>query len=123
MILGQVDSYNQAVVSLDVRSPTGQWEAIDLVIDTGFTGYMTLSPARIAALHLPFQQRQTYTLGDDRDVDLDVHLATVLWDGQPRDIAVLSAQGDALGGMRLLLGYHLFIDVIDGGEVRIEARP
>jgi predicted aspartyl protease len=54
---------------------------------------------------------------------LDVHLATVLWEGQHRDIAVLSAEGDVLGGMRLLLGHHLFIDVIDGGEVRIEPRP
>jgi predicted aspartyl protease len=98
MIHGQVDSYNQAVIPLDVRTATGQWETLKLVIDTGFTGYMTLPPAGIAALQLPFQQRQTYTLGDDRDVNLDVHLATVLWDGQPRDIAVLSAEGDILGG-------------------------
>lgn len=123
MIHGQVDAYNQAIISLDVRSTGGQWEMLDVVIDTGFSSYLTLPPARIAALQLPFQQRQTYTLGDDRDVDLDVHLATVLWDGQPRDIAVLAAAGDPLGGMRLLLGHQLFIDVIDGGEVRIEPRP
>jgi clan AA aspartic protease len=123
MIHGQVDSYNQAVIALDVESATGQWESIHVVIDTGFTGYLTLPPARIAALELPFQQRQSYTLADGRDVDLDVHLATILWHGQTRDVAVLSAEGDALGGMRLLLGSHLFIDVIDGGEVRIAPRP
>src|SRR5947209_5606129 len=123
MIRGHVNSRDQAVITLDIRSPTGGWEAVDVVVDTGFTGYLTLPPARITALQLPFRQRQTYTLADNIDVDLDVHRATILWDGQPRDIAVLSVEGAALGGMRLLRGYHLFVDVIDGGEVRIEPRP
>lgn len=48
MIRDQVDAYNQAVVSLNVRGPAGQWEAIDVVIDTGFTGYLTLPPPRIS---------------------------------------------------------------------------
>jgi predicted aspartyl protease len=49
--------------------------------------------------------------------------ATVLWDGHDRDVAVLAAEGDILTGMRMLRGYRLLIDVIDGGEVLIEARP
>ncbi len=122
MIRGQVDAYHQAVISLDIQSITGRWESLSVVVDTGFTGYLTLPSARIAALQLPFQQRQTYTLADNRDVDLDVFLGTVLWDGVQRDIAVLAADGDILGGMRLLQGYHLLVDVIDGGEVRIEPR-
>jgi clan AA aspartic protease len=96
---------------------------MDIVVDTGFTGYLTLPPSQIIALQLPFQQRQTYTLGDGTDVQFDVYLATVLWDGRDRDVAVLATEGAALTGMRMLRGYRLLIDVIDGGEVLIEARP
>lgn len=30
--------------------------------------------------------------------------------------------GGALAGIKMLYGYHLFIDVIDGGEIRITKR-
>jgi clan AA aspartic protease len=123
MIRGEVDPYDQAIIPLHVRRPDGQWEAMEVVVDTGFTGYLTLPPARIGALQLRFQQRQTYTLGDGSDVEFDVYLATVLWEGHDRDIAVLAAEGDVLTGMRMLRGHRLLIDVIDGGDVLIEARP
>src|SRR5205807_5760551 len=91
MIRGEVDPYDQAIIPLHVRRPDAQWEEMEVVVDTGFTGYLTLPPARIAALQLRFQQRQTYTLGDGTDVAFDVYLATVRWEGQKRDIAVLAA--------------------------------
>lgn len=75
MIRGEVDPDDQAVIALHVRRPDGQWEELKVVIDTGFTGYLTLPPASITALQLPFQQRQTYTLGDGTDVEFDVYLA------------------------------------------------
>jgi clan AA aspartic protease len=123
MIRGQVDPFDQAIIPLQIRRPDGLWEEIQGVIDTGFTGYLTLPPARVAAHQLPFQQRQTYTLGDGSRVVFEVYLATVLWHGLDRDIAVLAAEGDCLIGMRLLRGHRLSIDVVDGGEVLIEPRP
>jgi clan AA aspartic protease len=123
MIRGEVDPYDQAIIPLHVRRPDAQWEEMEVVVDTGFTGYLTLPSARIAAPQLLFQQRQTYTLGDGSDVEFDVYLATVLWEGHDRDIAVLEADGDILTGMRMLRGHRLLIDVIDGGDVLIEARP
>ena|ERR1051326_2881126 len=123
MIRGEVDANDQALVPLQIRTPDGSLEDIEAVLDTGFTGYLTLPPAFVAALQLPFQQRQTFTLGDDSDVEFDIYLATILWDGSDRDVSVLSTEGDLLIGMRLLRGHHLFVDVIDGGEVRINARP
>lgn len=43
--------------------------------------------------------------------------------GQERDIEALVTEGGVLVGMLLLQGYHLFMDVVDGGEVRIQPRP
>src|SRR5690348_1377049 len=96
MIRGHVNSRDQALITLDIGSPTGGWEAVDVVVDTGFTGYLTLPATRITALQLPFRQRQAYTLADNLDVDLDVHRATILWDGQPRVVAVLSVEAPRL---------------------------
>ena len=123
MIQGQINADNEAVIPLRIRSANGQEIDFDAVIDTGFSGYVTLPPATIATLQLPFQQRQTYVLGDNSQVQFDVYLATVVWDGQARDIAVLAADGGVLVGMRMLRGYQVFLDVIDGGDVRIELRP
>lgn len=64
-----------------------------------------------------------YELGDGNPVEFDIHLLSVLWDGQEQHGEALVTNGGVLLGMSLLRGYHLFIDVIDGGEVRIEARP
>jgi clan AA aspartic protease len=123
VIRGQVDPHDQAVIPLQIRHPDGSWDQLDVVADTGFSGYLTLPSTQIAALQLPFQQRQTYTLGDGSNVLFDVYLATVMWDARERDIAVLEAAGDLLIGMRMLRGFRLLIDVIDGGDVVIEARP
>ncbi len=123
MIWGQINVANEATILLQIRDAAGNLTDLDAVLDTGFSGYMTLPPATIAALQLPFQQRQTYVLGDNRRVPFDIYLATVIWDGQERDIAVLASDGGTLVGMRMLRGHHVFLDVVDGGEVRIELRP
>lgn len=123
MMQGQIDADNQAVISLQVRSPNNPFREFFVVIDTGFSGYLTLPIADILALQLPFQQRQTYTLGDGNDVEFDIYFAVVLWHGMERDIFVLAAGEEPLLGMKMLNGSHVFLDVIDGGEIRITLRP
>jgi clan AA aspartic protease len=92
-------------------------------IDTGFSGYLTLPAATISRLQLTFDRTETYTMGDNNDVDFDLYRAMLSWDGQDRNIFVLSTESEPLIGMLSLRGYSLFIDVVDGGVVRITARP
>ena len=54
MIQGSVNAAYEAVVTLAVRGPAGQTTEIDAVIDTGFTGFLTLPPALVSELGLPF---------------------------------------------------------------------
>src|SRR5690242_387507 len=122
MIRGEISIADEAVIPLQIRASDGQTRGLDSVIDTGFSGYLTLTPADIATFQLPFQQRQTYVLGDGNRVEFDVYLATILWDGRERDVAVLASEGGALIGMKMLRGYRVFLNVIDGGEVRIERQ-
>ncbi len=109
-----------AIIPLQLRTSSGQIEDIDALIDTGFSGYLTLSPGRIASLQLPFFGTTRYELGGGSQVVFSVHTAKVIWEGQDRDIYVQASDGGALVGMQMLYGYRLFADIVDGGEVLIE---
>jgi predicted aspartyl protease len=53
----------------------------------------------------------------------DVHDANIIWDGQFRDIEINSADTDPLLGMKMLRGYRLQVDTVQGGLVTVEALP
>ncbi len=57
MIVGAVNNFREAVVRLAVAGPGGKRHAIEAVIDTGFTGSLSVPSAIIALLNLPFRRR------------------------------------------------------------------
>jgi len=77
----------------------------------------------VGVLGLPFAGNRRATLGDGSVVELDLFLATVVWDAQERDVLVLQAEGGPLVGMALLYGNRILLDVVDGGPVTIEMLP
>jgi predicted aspartyl protease len=91
-------------------------------MDTGFSGYLTLPRHVIDTLGLGFLTSRVYKLGDNSEVNFDVYLCVALLDGDERNCMVLASEAFPLVGMALLKGYRLTVDVIDGGEVRIERR-
>jgi predicted aspartyl protease len=52
-----------------------------------------------------------------------VYRATIIWDGQRRDVLVGAADGNPLIGMMLLDGFELRIQVKDSGSITIHALP
>jgi clan AA aspartic protease len=92
-----------------------------LVIDTGFTGFLSLPASIIATLDLPWSASDIVTLGDGSETLFDLYTATVIWAGQCREIYVAEAETEPLLGMLLLYGYRLQVDTIEGGTVKIEA--
>lgn len=91
MITGIVTTYRQAIIRLTVRGPEGQEQGIEAVIDTGFDGSLTLPPPLIAALDLVWRRRGRALLADGSQSLFDIHEAIVIWDGEPRRIAVDTA--------------------------------
>ena len=122
MIEGVVNAGYEPVVPLRVQGPSGHTMDIEAVIDTGFTGFLTLPPALMTDLRLRYRGRGWATLADGSEVPFDVYGVTVLWDGLPRQIEVDEADNTPLVGMRLLDGHDLNIQVVDGGSVVIQAR-
>ena len=94
---------------------------VEAVIDTGFTGFLTLPSALATELGLPFLTNEPAFLADGSLVMFSVHDATVLWDGQPRRVYAHLADATPLVGMRMLDDHDLSIRVRDGGRVVIQA--
>jgi clan AA aspartic protease len=119
MITGTV-SRRRAYVDLTIRAPDGQEHEIEAVLDTGFTGVLTLPPAAVAALSLPYLGPEPAKLADGTRIMLALHRAILLWDGQERVIRVLAMDGAPLIGMSLLDGSNVHLEVTEGGLVTIE---
>jgi clan AA aspartic protease len=110
----------RALVRLVLRGPGGQEAEIEFVLDTGFVGFLTLPPAAVAALSLPFVAPQIALLADRSRTWLDLHSAVALWDGEERDVEVLAMEGQPLLGTSLLDDHDVQIQFTDGGLVMIE---
>jgi clan AA aspartic protease len=120
MIYGVVNVRREATLSLVVGNSNGQRQVIDTVIDTGFSGFLSLPSAIITSLNLPWSASDIVTLGDGSETLFDLYTATVIWDGQYREIYIAESETEPLLGMSLLYGYRLQVDTIEGGTVKIE---
>ena len=122
MIQGIVNQYCEAMLAIVVKNNTTT-QLVDAVIDTGFSGFLTLPFEIIAALDLTWKGRDVTTLGDGSSCIFEVYIATVIWNGEYREIYINESETTPLIGMQLLRGYDLRIQTIEGGTVTIEALP
>lgn len=123
MITGRVNTEREAVIRLVVVGPNARQQTVDAVIDTGFSGDLTLPTAVIRALGLTWLGREPGILADGTTDLFDVYSAAVLWEGQPRAVEVEAANTQPLVGMNLLDQHSIRIDVVSGGAVEIAALP
>jgi clan AA aspartic protease len=123
MISGVDNGNLEATVGLLVRGPGGQEQAIEAVIDTGFNGFLTLSPTLVRRLGLPHLGQSRALLANGKEELLDLYEVTLLWDGQWRTVETDAADTDALVGMSLLYRYSVYVEAVEGGQVRIAALP
>jgi clan AA aspartic protease len=121
MMQGVVNFRCEATLPVVVGNANRQQQLVDTVIDTGFTGFLSLPSAIITALDLPWSASDIATLGDGSETLFDLYTATVIWDGQYREIYVAESETEPLLGMSLLYGYRLLIDTIEGGIIKIES--
>ena len=123
MIVGAVKANGEATIRLLVLGADAQAHEVDAVIDTGFTGYLTLSSSLISRLGLEWRGREEGLLADGSLQLFDVYAATVIWDGRSRIVETDATDTVPLIGMGLMYGHDLRIQVIEGGRVTIEALP
>jgi clan AA aspartic protease len=122
MIRGVVNARREAVLTLRVVGPAGEID-VSAVIDTGFTGTLTLPLAVVTTLGLAWSSRGSAILADGTEGEFDVYAAEVEWGGSRRGVLVSAVGSEALLGMTLLAGHGLWVEVVSGGVVEIRPLP
>ena len=117
---GVVSPSCEAMIRFAIGNKNGQLQTIDAVIDTGYTGFLSVSSEIIITLNLPWTGIDRVTLGDGSETTFKVYAGRIIWDGEYRDIPVNESETEPLVGMSLLYGYDLRIQTVIGGTVTIE---
>ncbi len=121
MIVGTVSLQREAVILLRVRGFDGDEREIESILDTGFTGSLTLPTRIIDELKLPLHSRSSAVLANGHVEDFNVYAGIVVWDGSPQTVLIQAIDTVPLLGMKLLENYDVRIRVVPGGHVEITA--
>ena len=120
MLTGRVSLYLQARLSVEILDAAGRPHPVEVVLDTGFEGYLTLPPRTIRQLELPPKgDQQNAEIANGEVVQFSLYTGTVLWNGRPRRVDVIETDSDPLLGMALLQGSRVTLDVRYGGPVTV----
>ncbi len=119
MIIGKIKADREAVVELEIVG-SNHSETVEVVIDTGFTGFLMLPIDLINRLRLQLIGNRRAILGNGSQVSFDLYLAKVVWHGKTREVPTLGAKHDgALLGMSLLSRSRAVLEVVPNGIVTI----
>ena len=91
------------------------------VVDTGYTGSLTLPAGVATSLGLARRSGGRAVLADGSVRRFDTFAAEVLWDGSWVGVVASAVGNEALLGMSLLTGRGLWVEAVPGGAV--EVRP
>ena len=119
MMTGNVVNLH-VLLSVVFRLPNQPNLTIEFVVDTGFTGFLTLPPAAVTAMELPFLHCIPADLADASTIELNVHAATIVWNGVERQVPVLALGRRPLLGTALLENCELVIHFVEGGLVTVD---
>ena len=119
MIVGIVHG-REPLIRLTIRGWRGRQQEIEAVVDTGYTGWLTLRPTVIGALNLRWRTFGRGTLADGSTSYFDVYQVKVVWDGRVRSVFVDEFDATPLVGMALLSMYELKMQVRARGKVTIK---
>jgi clan AA aspartic protease len=121
MMQGFVNQNCEAMLPIVVGCGNKPTQLVEALIDTGFTGFLSLPLSMIESLGLSWIFSDSVTLGDGSEVVFQMYRATVIWDGQFKVVDVAASESEPLLGMSLLYGFKLQVEAIERGAVTIEA--
>jgi clan AA aspartic protease len=122
MISGTVEQ-REPRIRVKIAGRRGHYEEIDAVVDTGYTGFLTLPAALTAELDLPWKTYTQAIMADGRISSFRVFNAAIIWDGRVRQVPVSKVDAMPLVGMELMTGYELKVEVREGGKVFLKRFP
>ena len=91
------------------------------VVDTGFSGELTLPVQDVETLQLQLIGTKRALLADNTASEHPVYRANILWDGVEKSVVVMAMGERPLLGTALLEGHSLKIRFVENGTALIEA--
>jgi clan AA aspartic protease len=107
MMQGWVNQNCEAMLPIVVGHGKVPKQMVEALIDTGFSGFLSLPLSMIESLGLPWIFSDSVTLGDGSEVIFQMYRATVIWDGEYKVVDVAASESEPLLGMSLLYGLKL----------------
>lgn len=109
---GFIDENGRALLSVELQpNPASDVVAIEVWVDTGFTGDLVLPQNAIASLGLARSGSVDAILADGSQIELDTYTCFVNWFGEERRLEVVANEGDyPLLGVGLLFGLELRVN-------------
>ena len=120
MIAGVVNSRYEFRICVPVLSRDGAERGIDAVLDTGFSGFLSLPRAVIDECGLTWRTFGRAVLADNRVETFDLYDAILMLDGRPKHIAVYAIEGTPLLGVNSFVDFSLRVRIQVGGRVELE---
>jgi clan AA aspartic protease len=99
MMQGIVDQNCEAMIRLVVGNSRDRRIAIDALIDTGFTGFLTLPKSIVTHLGLSAYSREEGTLGDGSCCIFDIYSGVVIGECDASFTTLLIAKALTLWGI------------------------
>lgn len=112
----------EARIDIDIAGSSSIFQTLAVVVDTGYTGALSLPETIAHELGLRSTQRRYVTLANGQIEQVGVCAARLLWHGQPIDVLTHIMGDKSMIGTTLLANCRLTIDWWDGGDVIIDER-
>ena len=126
VLVGRVEPVNilEARVSVAVAGPSREFRELEFVVDTGFSGGLTLPESLIQELHLQLYRHRRVRIADDRVLRIPSYHGLVQWHGQVLPVLVYQSENPRpLLGAAMLENCRLTVDMREGGPVAITPLP
>ena len=120
MKIGRIDAATGAlypVVQVELRGRDGRSVFVDAVLDTGFTGTISIPIGVIRELGIVRRRRETFVLADGSTSESSVYDGSVRFAGSWFETDIFSTHYIPTVGMRLLYGANISFDAVPDGDI------
>ena len=94
VLAGRVEPVNilEARITVAVAGPSMEFWEVEVVIDTGFSGWLTLPEVAIRELNLRLYQNRQVRIANDQVIWMPTFEAVAQWQGRQIDILVYQTE-------------------------------
>lgn len=108
------------LMDVDFVVPDRSLLTVEMVVDTGYVGTITLPSAISRRIGPHFLRNMTANLADGSAIAVDVYVATIVWHGFEQSVEVILLEDRPLLGMVLLDGSQMSVHFENGGLVQLD---